>query len=151
MEKRNKFLQTTQRIKDETKVVALTPEIEQLLVAELRLLRHLHAHDMWARANDAWITSLLPVGGLIRIKSVKVYAFVLKTNECAALTWPAEEVARHVWRKSAAISQLEWRVVFSHDDVEVLPTRYWSPLHARLKELEISDDVSSESDSFSSL
>ena len=112
--KRNKLLESTERVKDEKKFVAFTPASEQLLVAELRLLRHLHAHDMWARANDAWITSLLPVGGLIRIKSVKVYAFVLKTNECAALTWPAEEVVRHVWRKKAAISQLEWHVIFRH-------------------------------------
>ena len=147
--KRNKLLESTQRVKDEKKFVAFTPASEQVLVAELRLLRHLHAHNMWAKANDAWITSFLPVGGLIRIKSAKVSAFVLKTNECAALTWPAEEVARHVWRKSAAISQLEWRVVFSPDDVEVFPTRYWFPLHARLKGLKIHDNVGSESDSFS--
>ena len=59
---RNKLLESTQRVKDEKKFVAFTPASEQVLVAELRLLRHLHAHNMWARANDAWVTSLLPVG-----------------------------------------------------------------------------------------
>ena len=98
VEKRNKFLQTTQRIKDEKKFVAFAPESEQILVAELRLSRHLHAHNMWARANDSWITGVLPVGALIHIMPLKVYTFVIKANACAAITWPAEEVAPRVWR-----------------------------------------------------
>ena len=54
--KRNKLLESTQRVKDEKKFVAFTPASEQFLVAELWLLRLLHAHNVWARANDAWIT-----------------------------------------------------------------------------------------------
>ena len=37
MEKRNEFLATTARVKDEKKFSAFTPESEQVLVAELRL------------------------------------------------------------------------------------------------------------------
>ena len=100
VEKRNTFLQTTQRIKDEKTFVAFTPESEQILVAELRLLRHLHAHNMWARASDSWITGVLPVGALVHIIPLKVYTFVLKANACAAITWPAEEVTPRLWRTS---------------------------------------------------
>ena len=105
VEKRNKFLQTTQRIKDEKTFVAFTPESEQILVAELRLLRHLHAQNMWARANDSWITGVLPVGALIHIMPLKVYTFVFKANACAAITWPAEEVAPRVWRTKKTWNQ----------------------------------------------
>jgi len=135
VEKRNKFLETTQRIKDETKFSAFTPESEQVLVAELRLLRHLHEHGMWGRVNDAWVTNLLPVGALIHIVPRKARVFVLKTNASAALTWPAEEIAPRVWRKKPGIEALEWHTIFNVKDVEVLRTRYWSPLHLRVEDL----------------
>ena len=51
--KRNKLLESTQRVNYEKKFVAFTPQSEQLLMAELRLLRHPHAHNMWTRVNDA--------------------------------------------------------------------------------------------------
>ena len=43
VKKRNELLESTQRVKDEKKCHAFTPASEQVLVAELRLLRHLHA------------------------------------------------------------------------------------------------------------
>lgn len=63
VDKRNKCLQTTQRIKDDKTCVSFTPEIEQILVAQLRLMRHLHSHIMRARANDSRMTGVLPVWG----------------------------------------------------------------------------------------
>ena len=101
MEKRNKLLGETHRVKDEKNFSAFTPESEQVLVAELRLMGYLHENNMWGRVNDAWVTGLLPVGALIHIVPRKARCFVLKTHAAAALTWPAEEIAPRVWRKKA--------------------------------------------------
>ena len=67
VEKRNEFLATTARVKDEKKFSAFTPESEQVLVAELRLMGYLHENNMWGRVNDAWVTSLLPVVAIVHI------------------------------------------------------------------------------------
>ena len=74
---------------------SFNPESEQVLTAELRLLRTLNEGNLWHRANDAWLTSLLPIGALIRVKVQhgSPCLWVLKTNESAALCWPAERTA----------------------------------------------------------
>jgi len=135
VEKRNGLLKTTSRIKDEKQFSAFNPESEQVLVAELRLMGYLHENNMWGRVNDAWVTSLLPVGALVHILSRKRKVFVLKTNAAAALCWPAEEVAPRVWRRQAGIEALEWHTIFSVNDVDVYTTRYWSPLRLQLEDL----------------
>ena len=135
VKKRNEFLATTQRVKDEKRFSAFTPESEQVLVAELRLMGYLHENNMWGRVNDAWVTSLLPVGALVHILSRKKKVFVLKTNAAAALCWPAEEVAPRVWRKKPGIEALERHTIFSVVDVEVYTIRHWSPLRLRMEDL----------------
>ena len=67
---------------------------------------YLHENNMWGRVNDAWVTSLLPVGALVHIVPRKAKVLVLKTNAAAALCWPAGEVAHCVWRKS--LGSLLW-------------------------------------------
>ena len=63
------------------------------LTAEMRFLRTLDAENAWHRANDAWVTALLPAGSLIRVKrATPLMLWILKTYECAALCWPAEQV-----------------------------------------------------------
>jgi len=106
---------------------AFNPESEQLLTAELRFLRKLHEGDLWHMAGDAWVTSLLPVGQLIRVVSTNTFLWVLKTNECAALCWPAEQVAMNVWRKDPSATSLSWYTCFDLADVEVLSTKAMSP------------------------
>ena len=108
---------------------SFNPESEQLLTAELRLLRTLNEQHLWHRANDAWLTSLLPKGGLIRVKSLpdSPCLWVLKTNEAAALCWPAEQTAVNMWRKAKSIKELTWYTCFDLDDVEVLTVKVLSP------------------------
>ena len=103
----------------------------------MRFLRHLKAHNVWAKANDAWITGLLPRGGLIHLKALGLHTFVVKPYHCAALTWAAQEVGPNVWRKDPSICALEWHTIFSADDVEVLPTKFVSPMHLRVKDQEL--------------
>ena len=129
IEQRNALLKNMQRIKDEKKFTAFTPESEQALVAELQLMRTMHEHNLWHRVNDAWVTGLLPKGGLIHIKSKAVYVFVLKAYDCAALCWPAEQLSPNLWRKARDFGSLQWHTVFDLDDVEVLLVKYLSPVH----------------------
>ena len=96
---------------------------------------YLHENNMWGRVNDAWVTSLLPVGALVHIVPRKAKVFVLKTNAAAALCWPAEEVAHRVWRKKPGVAALEWHSIFNVADVEVFTTRYWSPLRLQLEDI----------------
>jgi hypothetical protein len=104
-----------------------TPESEQVLTAQLRLLRTLKEKNLWHQTNDSWNTSLLPVGGLIRVVSTNTHLWVLKTNDYAALCWPAEQVAVNMWRKDPAVKELTWYTCFDIGDVEVLTVRVESP------------------------
>ena len=52
---------------------AFDPESEQLLTAELRFLRRLNEGNLWHIAGDAWVTSMLPVGQLIRVVSTNTF------------------------------------------------------------------------------
>ena len=103
---RNAFLQTTLGVKDEKRFVSFNPETEQVLVAELRLLRTLKAKNLWHKASDAWVTALLPKGALIHVKGPGLYLYVLKTNACAALCWDVHSVGTRAWEKSATIKTL---------------------------------------------
>lgn len=127
MEEQAQFSQETRGILDESRFKAFTPESEQVLISELQLLRLLHERDCWERVGDAWKTSLLPVGALIYVKAKNEYLFVLKTNDAAALCWPAEQIAVNMWRKTRNIRTLTWLTIFDFDEVDVLPTDYWSP------------------------
>ena len=113
---------------------SFNPESEQMLVADLRLLRQLHEENAWHKANDAWLTSLLPVGGLIRVKSSNTHLWVLKTNDCASLCWPAEETEPNLWRKAKAVKELIWYTCFDLNDVEVLSLQVESPKSLFLQE-----------------
>ena len=104
------------------------------MVADLRLLRQLHEENAWHKANDAWLTSLLPVGGLIRVKSSNTHLWVLKTNDCASLCWPAEETEPNLWRKAKAVKELIWYTCFDLNDVEVLSLQVESPKSLFLQE-----------------
>ena len=132
--RRNKFLKTTAAVKDEKRFVSFTPESEQSLVAELRFVRLLMAARFWHKASDAWVTALLPKGGLIRVKKTGEFAFVLKAYDCASLCWPATMVAPNVWEKSDTMQTLRWETIFNDSEVEVLPTAYRSPTHSFLEE-----------------
>ena len=134
LEQQNKFLKDMQRIKDEKKFVGFTPESEQALVAELILMRTLHADGLWHRVNDVWVTGLLPKGALVFIKSKNLYVFVLKAYDCAALCWPAEQPSPNLWRKASNCQSLSWHSIFDLDDVEVLPTKFVSPVHLFAKD-----------------
>ena len=124
--KENEWLATFDKIKDDGGKY-VNPESEQKLVAEMQLMRFLHANDIWHKAGDAWVTGLLPVGGLIRIKASDTYTWVLKTNDCAALCWPAEESSTNMWRKARDVKKLDWYTCFAADEVEVLTARVESP------------------------
>ena len=125
-EQENKWLKSFDRVLHEGGKT-FTPETEQVLTAELRFLRTLNEQEFWHRANDAWLTSLLPVGGLIVVQSTGEYMWVLKTNECAALCWPAEQVELNMWRKARNVKELVWYTCFNLDDVFVMPTQALSP------------------------
>jgi hypothetical protein len=112
----------------------LNPESEQKLVAELRLFRLLNKKKWWHKVNDAWLTSLLPDGGLIWVKSLNRHLWVLKTNECAALCWPAEQQEPNMWRKAKGVKKLTWYTCFDLDDVEVLSVQVESPKSLFLQE-----------------
>ena len=105
VEEENKWLKKFDRILG-VGGKSFTPDSEQVLTADLRLLRTLHERNFWHRANDAWQTSLLPVGGVIRVRSMSVCLWVMKTNESAALCWPAEQMELHMWRKAKDIKEL---------------------------------------------
>ena len=113
---------------------SFNPASEQKLVSELRLLRKLHEENLWHKANDAWVTSLLPVGGLIRVKSSNTHLWVLRADDSAALCWPAEQVSANLWRKAKGVKELIWYHCFNLDDVEVLPVRVESPKSLFLQE-----------------
>ena len=113
---------------------AFNPETEQVLTAQLRLLRTLEEKHLWHQANDAWNTALLPVGGLIRVHSSNTHLWVLKTNNCAALCWPAEQVSVNMWRKDPNAKELTWYTCFDLDDVQVLTVRVESPKALFLQE-----------------
>lgn len=113
---------------------AFTPESEQILTAQLRLLRTLKENNLWHQANDAWNTALLPVGGLIRVVSSNTHLWVLKTNDCAALCWPAEQVSMNMWRKDPKAKELIWYTCFDLKDVQVLTVRVESPKSLFLQE-----------------
>ena len=126
VEKENRWLQEFQGILKESGK-SFNPESEQLLTAELRLLRTLNEGGLWHRANDAWLTSLLPAGGLIIVRSLGMRFWVLKTNEAAALLWPAEQTAVGMWRKAKFIKELTWYTCFDLDDVSVATIEILSP------------------------
>lgn len=118
---------------------SFNPETEQLLVAEMRFLVLLREQNLWHKANNAWVTSLLPVDQVIHVKALDRYFWVLKTNECAALCWPAEQVQPGIWRK-AKTEELTWHTCFELDEVEVLQLKVSSPLSLMLQErLHVSD------------
>ena len=131
---RNALLGKTEKILEETKFRAFTPASEQNLCAELQFLRVLHEGDLWAKANDCWVTGFLPPGGLVRIKSLNEMVFVLKTFWCSALCWPAECECEGVWRKARGCTSLVWRTVFDAEDVEVYPVRWKSPVRMFLED-----------------
>ena len=135
VEEENKWLKKFDRILGEGGK-SFTPESEQVLTADLRLLRTLHERNFWHRANDAWQTSLLPVGGLIRVRSMSVCLWVMKTNESAALCWQAEQMELHMWRKAKDIKELTWYTCFDLEDVEVLQVEILSPQSLILQELQ---------------
>ena len=126
------FHASTQAIHDEKRFRAFTPESEQVLTAELQLMKQLHIDTLisgvnrWPMVEHAWKSNLLPVGSLIHVKQNKIYLFVLKTNNVAALCWPATCVRDNIWRKARGIKKLTWLTIFSFDEVEVLPTEYTS-------------------------
>ena len=131
--KENEWLSKFDKIREESGST-FNPESEQKLTAEMRLLRHLHEENLWHKANDAWNTSLLPVGGLIRVRSSNAHLWVLKTNDSAALCWPAEMVSANMWRKAKGVKELTWYTCFDLDDVEVLTVRVESPKSLFLQE-----------------
>ena len=131
----NEFLEKFDRILEDSGK-AFNPETEQVLTAELRLLRTLHEGAIWHLANDAWRTALLPVGGLIYVRSLEKYLWVLKTNECAALCWPAEQMELHMWRK-AKVQELVWYTCFDFENVQVLQVEVLSPQSLMLQDLPV--------------
>ena len=126
VEKENRWLKEFEGILKESGK-SFNPESEQLLTAELRLLRTLNESGLWHRANDAWLTSLLPAGGLIIVRSLGMRFWVLKTNEAAALLWPAEQTSLNMWRKAKFIKELTWYTCFDLDDVSVATIEILSP------------------------
>ena len=68
------FYASTQAIHDERRFRAFTPESEQVLTAELHLMRQLHidtliaGENLWPNVQHAWKSSFLPAGSLIRAK-----------------------------------------------------------------------------------
>ena len=132
---RNALLQETDKIRDEKKFRAFTPASEQNLCAELQFLRVLHEGNLWHKANDCWVTSFLPPGGLIHVKSSNEHLYVLKTFWCSALCWPAEQDDKGMWRKARGCRALVWRTVFAAEDVEVYPLQWKSPLRMFLEAL----------------
>ena len=125
---RNDFLTSVAGLKDETKFKAFTPDSEFNLVAEMRLLRHLHTHDCWAKVGDAWRTGLLPKGCLVKFKKESSFDFVLRTTDSGALCWPAARAGHLCWQKARQVATLNWRVIFDVDDVDVYLTDIVSPL-----------------------
>ena len=126
VDKENAWLREFQGVKDDN-ARTRNPETRQVLTTELRLLRKLHEENMWHRANDAWLTSLLPVGGLIRVRGMENALFVMKTNEAAALCWPAEQDELHLLRKARNVKELVWYTCLDLQDVQVLRVRPMSP------------------------
>ena len=126
------FHESTKAIHDEKRFRAFTPESEQVLAAELQLMRQLHIDTLtsgvnsWPNVQHAWKSNLIPVGSLIHVNKNDTYLFVLKTNNVAALCWPATCVRDNIWRKARGIKKLTWLTIFSFDEVEVLPTEYTS-------------------------
>ena len=135
-DKENKWLAQFDRIsRDEGK--AFNPETQQLLTAELRLLRLLHEKNLWHKANDAWLTSLLPVGSLIEVSTLaRPMLWVLKTNECAALCWPGEQGDMLSWAPATDNKELEWYTCFDLKDVRVLNLKVLSPLGLRMQDIQ---------------
>ena len=130
---RTALLQQTEKVKDDRNFKAFTAESEQALCAELQFLRVLHEGDCWDKVNDCWVTSFLPPGGLVRIKSTNEVLFVLKVYWCSALCWPAEKECEGVRRKAGGCRSLVWKTVFDGDDVEVFPLQWASPVRVYLQ------------------
>jgi hypothetical protein len=126
VERENEWLAKFDKITEDSGK-AFNPETEQILTAQMRLLRELSEENLWHKANDAWNTSLLPVGALIRVVSSNTHLWVLKTNDCTALCWPAEQVSVNMWRKAKTAKELTWYTCFDLDDVQVLTVRVESP------------------------
>ena len=133
LEKRNKFLESVEAIKDESRFKAFTPESEQKLVSELQFLRILNQGNLWHMADGAWVTALLPRRQLVHFKMPSLFVFVLKPYEYAAMCWPAQRVEGDVWQGSKKRREVTWHSLFSIDDVGVLPLQSVSPLHMCLK------------------
>ena len=81
------FHASTQAIHDEKRFRAFTPESEQVLTAELQLMKQLHIDTLisgvnrWPMVEHAWISNLLPVGSLIHVKKNNTYLFVCAANK----------------------------------------------------------------------
>jgi len=135
VEERNNLLQKTERVKDEKAFSAFNPAGEQHLVAELVFFRTLRAKEFWHMAGSAWVTGLLPHGGLVHLKYDRRHVFVVKTYNIAALCWPAEQVKVNLWRKARNCVGLEWITIFDSESVEVHPVAYSSPLRLFLEDL----------------
>jgi hypothetical protein len=133
---RNEMMASIEKLSTDKKWVGATPSTEQDQIAGLALLRTLDEGNLYADVGTSWMTAFLPKGQLIKqikaagdLKIEHENFWVLKTNEFAALCWPAEEVADGIWEKKRGIKSLFYYSLFDFDHVRFLETKRKSPLN----------------------
>lgn len=110
-----------------------TPDSQQRLYAEAKVMRHLAEFSLWHLASEAWRAGLLPEGEIVVSESSGDAMFVVKTLDCAFIAWPAEQLAPGVWVRMKGVRKLSWRFCFDEADYKVLPSMDCSPLRLHLE------------------
>ena len=117
----------------DTKWTGFQPAGIEQNVADHVFLKILHEEGAWDKANDAWQSQLMPIGGLVR-RQDGYHGIVVNVYQDCFFTWPAVEIKPLVWREDHSAARLRYHACFNLDDWRVLPTQVVSPVRLFLED-----------------
>jgi hypothetical protein len=131
----NKILGEIDSVRKNMSWTGRTPESEQELIPELKLMAHCNSVPPRPRdAAEVWRSALVPRSSLVHSKASGQMFFVIKPYKCACLGWPAVRRKGGIFRHDQSAQSLEFIFVTDLDAFEVYTTETWSPMHLHKKD-----------------
>ena len=87
---------------------------------QMEALRQLHERNRWEHVDQLWHTKLLGEGSIILHTQSGKHMMVLQVLEVAAICWPMRRIAHDMYALDLQATALEWVLLFSADEVQVL-------------------------------